>query len=762
MSVLSIRGYCDRPSAAPGETLGFHVSSDEPGEYTAELVRLINGDLDPAGPGPREDVIPHEVNGAYGARNQRTQAGGYVEIPDLRGALAGTDGLSVHAFVSSMTPTRGRQGLVSRWDAERSEGWALIVDETGALAFVVGDGSGTTGVVRSDRPLFEDTFYSVMAAYDAATGTLTLHQKSVVNSTNSRFGKVFPLDSDTVVSTNTSVRPTPAEVPVLLAGLSEAASAGRIWVVGNFNGKIDSPSVYGAALDTTAAERMAAGERVAASSVLARWDFAAGIGPDGVPTDVIRDVSGNGLHGTCVNQPDLAMTGRNWTGRTEHFVHAPEQYGAIWFHEDSLDDSRWERDFELTIPDDLPSGCYAVRLRQGPHEDQVPFFVVPPRGTATARVLLLIPTVSYLAYANSQVMQNAPSAQAIMGHVGVLEDTDLELNERPQIYGLSTYDYHLDGRGCQYTSWRRPILNMRPRYRHEFGSVWQFPADLQLVDWLTAQGFEFDVATDHDLMAEGADLFRRYNVVVTGSHPEYYTREMIDAWEDYLAEGGRGMYLAGNGMYWIASQHPQKPWLMEIRKGESGDQAWRARPGELHHSTSGERGGLWRMRARASAKVWGVVYTSHGLDVSTGFVQMPDAREPRLEWMFEGVGPDETIGDFGLVGGGAAGLEVDRYDQALGTPPNTRLVASSYGHTPNWGLVPEEQYFVHSGMNGPEHPLVRGDITYFSTRNGGAMFASSSMAWCASLSWNDYQNNVSLLTGNVLRRFAADGPLEEV
>jgi N,N-dimethylformamidase len=349
-----------------------------------------------------------------------------------------------------------------------------------------------------------------------------------------------------------------------------------------------------------------------------------------------------------------------------------------------------------------------------------------------------------------------------MGHVGVLEDTDLELNERPGIYGLSTYDYHLDGRGCQYTSWRRPILNMRPRYRHEFGSVWQFPADLQLVDWLTAQGFEFDVATDHDLMAEGADLFRRYNVVVTGSHPEYYTREMIDAWEDYLAEGGRGMYLAGNGMYWIASQHPQKPWLMEIRKGESGDQAWRARPGELHHSTNGERGGLWRMRARASAKVWGVVYTSHGLDVSTGFVQMPDAREPRLKWMFEGIGPDEVIGDFGLVGGGAAGLEVDRYDQALGTPPNTHLVASSYGHTPNWGLVPEEQYFVHSGMNGPEHPLVRGDITYFSTKNGGAMFASSSMAWCASLSWNDYRNNVSLLTGNVLRRFAADGALEEV
>jgi N,N-dimethylformamidase len=174
------------------------------------------------------------------------------------------------------------------------------------------------------------------------------------------------------------------------------------------------------------------------------------------------------------------------------------------------------------------------------------------------------------------------------------------------------------------------------------------------------------------------------------------------------------------------------------------------------------RGGLWRMRGRCSAKVWGVVYTTHGLDMSVPFVQMPDARDQRLAWMFDGIGRDELIGDFGLVGGGAAGLEVDRYDLALGTPPNTMLVASSFGHSPNWGLVPEEQYFVHSGMNGPEHPLVHGDIVYFSTPNGGAMFSSSSMAWCASLSWNKYKNNVARMTSNVLRYFAADGPLKEI
>lgn len=762
MSKLRIRGYCDRPNVEPGEALSFYVSSDDPGTYTATLVRLINGDLNPLGPGPQEVALDNPVNGTYPARDQRTQIGGYIEVPDLRGELAGTGGIGIHAFISSMIPQRGRQGIMSRWSEADAIGWALVVDESGCLAFQIGDGKDATSLVKSDRPLFPDTFYSVTASFDPQSRELTLSQTAVVNSTNSRFGKVVNIDSDTVVTARASSTPGIADVPVIVAGIAESGGRERTWVVNSFNGKVDSPSIYRVPLNEDDRHRLDLGDRVRHADTLARWDFAAGIGPDGIPTDLVRDVSGHRRHGMCVNQPDRAMTGWNWLGIEEHFVHAPEQYGAIWFHEDSIDDCRWMADFELQIPDDLRSGCYAIHVEQNGNEDWIPFFVRPIRGTATAKILVLIPTASYLAYANTQVMQNSPIAQAVLGHIAVLEETDLELNERPWIYGLSTYDYHIDGRGCQYTTWRRPILNMRPRYRHEFGSVWQFPADLQLIDWLYAQGYEVDVATDHDLMEEGSELFKRYNVVITGSHPEYYTRQMVDAWEEYLSEGGRGMYLAANGMYWITSQHPEKPWVLEVRKGEQGDQAWRARPGELFHSTSGERGGLWRMRARASAKVWGVVYTSHGLDVSTGYERMPDSYDSRLEWMFDGIAKDEVIGDFGLVGGGAAGLEIDRYDQLLGTPPNAALVASSYGHSPNWGLVPEEQYFVGSGMNGPEHPGVRSDIVYFTTRKGGAMFSTSSMTWEASLSWNEYENNVSTLTANVLRKFAQDGPIEEL
>ena len=89
-----------------------------------------------------------------------------------------------------------------------------------------------------------------------------------------------------------------------------------------------------------------------------------------------------------------------------------------------------------------------------------------------------------MAYANSQVMQNADSMQLTQGAFATLEDIDLEMHEARPLYGLSVYDLHADGHGVQYSSWRRPILNLRPHYKHEFGAFWQFPADLYIIDWL--------------------------------------------------------------------------------------------------------------------------------------------------------------------------------------------------------------------------------------------------------------------------------------
>jgi hypothetical protein len=50
------------------------------------------------------------------------------------------------------------------------------------------------------------------------------------------------------------------------------------------------------------------------------------------------------------------MTGYNWTADEMVYHHKPEEYGAIHFHDDDIDDARWEVDFTYEIPDLIKSG----------------------------------------------------------------------------------------------------------------------------------------------------------------------------------------------------------------------------------------------------------------------------------------------------------------------------------------------------------------------------------------------------------------------
>ncbi len=191
---------------------------------------------------------------------------------------------------------------------------------------------------------------------------------------------------------------------------------------------------------------------------------------------------------------------------------------------------------------------------------------------------------------------------------------------------------------------------------------------------------------------------------------------------------------------------------MEVRRREGGSRAWQGRAGEGYLVTTGEPGGLWRHRNRAPQKLVGTGFAAEGMDVSVPYRRMPDSHSPEASWIFAGV-EGEIVGDFGLVHGGAAGLEIDRYDPALGTPPNAYLRASTEPLTANWPLVQEEIMFSHPGLGGDEHPMVRCDMTYFKTRNEGAVFSASSIAWAGSLPWNGFDNSVSRIMKNVIDGF---------
>ena len=107
-----------------------------------------------------------------------------------------------------------------------------------------------------------------------------------------------------------------------------------------------------------------------------------------------------------------------------------------------------------------------------------------------------------------------------------------------------------------------------------------------------------------------------------------------------------------------------------------------------------------------------------------------------------------------MCGGGAAGFELDRAEARLGTPENAAVLASSETYPEHFVLVPEEKLTHLTTWAGePEEKLIRSDMVYFDSPGGGAVFSTGSITYCGSLPWNNFDNNISKITENILRRF---------
>jgi N,N-dimethylformamidase len=430
----------------------------------------------------------------------------------------------------------------------------------------------------------------------------------------------------------------------------------------------------------------------------------------------------------------------------------PEHYGAIHFHDDDLYDCGWQPDFSIRLPKDLKTGIYCVHLVQGDLEEFTPLFVRLPKGKATSSLAFLVPTASYLAYANHQMDTSWHFDELSSAKFTSVNRTDQFLEETYSL-GLSTYDLHGDGSGVSHSSRLRPILNMRPK-----GDLWQFNADTHIVDWLAAKGLDCDIITDEDLEERGLDCLKPYRCILTGTHPEYYSLKMLDAVQDYTDRGGRLVYLGANGFYWRIAWHPALPGVIEHRRSEDGMRAWTTLPGESYMAFTGEYSGLWVRNGRAPNMLVGTAFSGQGFDMASYYKRLPASRDPRAAFIFEGV-TEERIGDFGSIGGGAAGWELDRADVALGTPPHALVVATADDFPASYHWVNEEMNHTHSAVNGDTCPMIKADMVFFETPNGGGVFSVSSISWAGSLAHNRYENNVSRITENVIRRFLDPKPL---
>ncbi|MGH7154405.1 MAG: N,N-dimethylformamidase beta subunit family domain-containing protein, partial [Acetobacteraceae bacterium] len=636
--MTQVMGYCDRWSVVPGETVRFMVSCLDGDRYSARIVRLKQPDAGPLATRFEPELIDAPCNGGRSGRLQRIPIGSLAAVP-AHAALAPGGSFTLATYVMPTTPDKGRQAIMGTWSDATHTGFGLEIDDDGALTFRIGAGPGRVASVRSSGKLIARRWYLAAASFDAEAGRLTLWQEP-----QSR--RDFHAEAVSVVSAATDLKPAPGGPLTFAAWNSGAISGPSCWGGLDFachlNGRIDSPRLAAMALDRVGLSRLVAtplGSELA-GSLIGAWDF----GRD-IPTDVITDLGPWKLDGVIVNQPTRAVTGWNWDGSETCWTHAPDQYGAIHFHDDDLIDACWEPDFSFTIPERLRSGIYAAHLQADGGDFWVPFFVRPPRGTARSPVAFLASTATYTAYFNNVKRYMSLMTERYQGRLMMLDDIDVLLIGHPEM-GLSLYDRHSDDSGVAYSSRHRPVQNVRPTGRH-----WNFNIDLFIIDWLEHLGGDYDVITEEDLHAEGLSVLDPYRVVLTGSHPEYDSAEMLDRFEAFLRRGGRLMYMGGNGFYWRIAHHPTRVGVIEVRRAEGGVRAWDADPGEAFHSFTGEYGGLWRRNARAPQRLAGVGFISQGFDKCSYYRRTPAAGDPRVAWMFTGV-DDEIIGDFGVLQGG--------------------------------------------------------------------------------------------------------------
>ena len=732
MPRIPIVGYADRFSLQPGETIEFKISSGSAEPYAARLVRVISGDPSPEGPGLIEQGIAADFAAHYPSRFQPSHLGSYMQVT-AAAPLEGLESFTFGATIGPTTPDRGQQGVIGRFDPKTGGGLALVIGPNGA-AVLAGDGSGPMVLTATGKPLVAQRWYQVWASYDATTRSLRVVQQPLV-------ARVDADDAGSAESASATAPSIPPGWPLIVAALGAGP------VSSHYNGKIERPFVLKGVPGDEAILAVACGGTH--GGLVAAWDFSREVSGPNAP-----DAGPNGLNGALVNLPTRAVTGARWDGSAFDWTKKPEHYAAVHFHDDDLYDCGWETDFSFTVPNDFKSGVYAAKLKTSAgDEEMVPFFVTAPKGKPRARICVLIPTFTYTVYSNIARGNTTDSMRERMAEWGA---SPYSTDDHPQ-FGLSTYNYHSDGSGIGYSSRRRPIITMRSNvisYPEVRGSGCRhFPADSHLWYWLETKGHDFDVITDDELHAWGKDAIADYDLVITCSHPEYHTLGSLDALQNYVDSGGRFLYLGGNGFYWKVAVSAGWPDAVEIRRGEGGIRAWAADPGEYYNAFDGTYGGLWRRNGRAPQVLTGVGFSSQGDHDGGPYKRTPASYDPEVAWIFEGVEGD-LIGDFGLAGGGAAGFELDRADTRLGTPLNAVVLATSSNHGDGFVLVPEDILTHHDTWpHQPVEDLIRADIVYFETANGGAVFSVGSITFCGALPINGGDNNVSAVVDNVVRRF---------
>ena len=702
MKSIPLIGYSDKISLRSEETISFKVSSTLKTPFSASLKRSISADPNPLSVGIiEEDASKYFKTTSFRSRTQDFNPGSYA-ISKKSIKINIKKELCINVIIFPTLFTGGKQTILSIDNLE------LYIDSNGKINLSI----EKENISVSESLLF-NSWYELEIRF-LKNGKATISQKQIKNKHQKKLIHKGKLNLKTM----------------LKGKLSLAAFIGKQKASNHYNGKIEAPKI------------IADGKKVFECNLSNNTSFS-----------YVKSTIGPTLE--LKNFPTRAVTSSKWDGSEMNWQHKPDHYSAIHFHNDDIYDFEWDTDFKFKIPNNMPSGIYVMKIEGEGYEDSMPFFVAPKIKKIKNKICVLISTFTYSIYGNHARVDFEENWLKRIKEWCAYPYNPVKFKE----YGLSTYNYHSDGSGICHASHRRPLFNLRPGYITFGGSntpcsgLRHFQADSHLISWLHNKKLDYDIVTDEQLHDDGYKAIKKYKTLITGSHPEYHTKETLDALRDFRDNGGSLNYLGGNGFYWRIAVHKENKSLLEIRRPEGGIRAWASKPGESYNAFDGTYGGLWRRSGRAPQELVGIGFTAQG-----NFYGHPYERkcfDSKFDWIFEGI-KDNKIGDFGFSGNGAAGFELDHIDSDLTSKKDIILLAQSKASKDpkeNFILVPESQLTHLSNIKHlPEEEILQADMVYFTVPGGGSVFSTGSITFCGSLPWNNFDNNVSKLLENIIKK----------
>src|SRR5579875_3911195 len=272
---MQLLGYTQPLVAHAGETVEVKVSTTLPG-FTAEAVRL-GGETRPA--------EPQVVNGNYPGRHQDLRSGSY-----LTGPLGGAPLSAGHSVQFWFYPTllTGRRTLMA--GSGPGGGWevAVAADCRLSAAHLSADGKVLHSVLAG--PLIEERRWYFAAVIWDADGTVTL----AIAARDARRPDANPVAS----SRHHLGGPCPSVTRVTVGA---AVPDGR--PLRCFDGKIDTPRLFAAALSPGQLQALAADAPAARVGGL-RHEWLLGPGA-ALPPHRVRDIGPGRCDGVLVNMPTL-------------------------------------------------------------------------------------------------------------------------------------------------------------------------------------------------------------------------------------------------------------------------------------------------------------------------------------------------------------------------------------------------------------------------------------------------------------------------